>query len=74
MKNKTIALIIALIITVIFLFFVLRPGAFNMIPYFIHESIWPGGSGESIFIRIFDILFGLLLFGGVYKITSKILK
>ena len=74
MERKTIAILVALILSAIFLFFVLGPGIFNMIPYRIHESIWKGGSGETIFIRSFDIVSALVVFSITYKSIYKIPK
>ncbi|HMG81843.1 MAG TPA: hypothetical protein VK559_02295 [Ferruginibacter sp.] len=74
MKTKAISLIIAAIATLIFLFLVMRPGIFNMIGYLIYQSISPEGSGESVFIKSFDIICGLLLFWIVYKIAKSLRK
>ncbi len=74
MKNQTLAIVIALIIAGVFLSYALRPGAFNLIGYSIHEAIWPGGANESNFIRVFDIVCGIIIFWIAYKILIRILK
>ena len=68
-----IPIIVASIITTLFLYLVLSPGAFNLIGYSIHEAISPGGANETNFIRGFDIFCGVILFWIVYKITKKII-
>ena len=75
MKIKLISIMIAIVLTTIFLYNVLTPPSlFNLIPYSIHETFWKGHSGESTFIISFDILFGLLIFLLVYKLARKLLK
>jgi hypothetical protein len=79
MENKTISIITASVITIVFLFFVMRPGIFNMIGYSISILIFPENSEENlkygkIIIRLFDILCGGILFWIIYKIMKGILK
>ena len=79
MKKKTISIITAAVITVVFLFFVMRPGIFNMIGYTISILIFPENSEENlkygkIIIRLFDILCGGILFWIVYRVMKVILK
>jgi hypothetical protein len=75
MKRKIICVGIAALITITFLFLVLFSGgsAFNFIPYFIHESISKGGEGESLFIKVFDVLSGGLIFLGTYKLLNRLM-
>ena len=74
MGKRSIASIVALIITAIFLLFALKHSVFNMLPYLIHEYIWKGGSGESIFVRVFDIVWASVLFMIIYKFMNRLLK
>ena len=67
MKRRKSSIVIALIVTAIFLLFAIRPGIFNMIGYAIDLSIFGENSPESIkyeklVIYSFDILCGLILF------------
>ncbi len=68
---KTIPIITASIITGIFIYFTLKPNAFNLIGYNIHEALWSGKANESNFIRAFNITCGIILFWITYKITKK---
>jgi hypothetical protein len=79
MKRKVIPIGIALVITIVFLAFAIRPGIFNMIGYTISLLILPENSPESlkygkIIIYSFDVFCGVLLFWIVYKILSRISK
>jgi uncharacterized BrkB/YihY/UPF0761 family membrane protein len=76
MRKKTIPIGIALVIAIVFLFLVLMPGGseFNLLPYVIHEYISPGGGGETTFIRIFDIICGILIFLIIYWVLLRLLK
>lgn len=75
MNKKTLPLIIASSITLIFYLLALfGSSAFNILPYYIYESISPGGANETVFIRVFDILFGVLLFWLVYKLSKALFK
>ncbi len=75
MNRKLLSLVFATAIAGLFLLLVLfSPSGFNYIPYLIYESIWRGGSGESTFIRIFDLLFAILLFWVSFRLFSWILK
>jgi|GEM_PF-4083001 len=75
MQNK-LPLIISTFCFLAFMFISLfkESSTFNMIPYFIHESIWPGGKNEELFIILFDIAFGILIFFSSYKLTKFIFK
>jgi hypothetical protein len=75
MKPKTTSLLIALGLAILFLIRVLgRASVFNLIPYSIHEAIWPGGSNESIFIKVFDIICAFIIFFIGYKISYYMLR
>lgn len=75
MNKKILPFILALGITGIFLYEVLIfPSTFNLLPYFIHESLWKGQSGESTFVRIFDIICGIILFLIAYKIFVRMFR
>ncbi len=75
MRKKTLPVIIASVITLVFYSLVLfGSSTFNILPYYIHESISPRGANETVFIRVFDILFGLLLFWIVYKMSKVLFK
>ena len=76
MKSKAPSLAIALIVAIIFLFFAVKPGAFNMIGYSISLLIFPENSPNSlkysdVVIYSFDVLCALLLFWLVYKLVKK---
>jgi hypothetical protein len=76
MQKRYISIGVALIITTIFLLLVLSSGgsAFNFFPYLIHESISKGGAGEAMFITIFDIVFGIIIFWIAYLVLNRFLK
>ncbi len=76
MKSKSISAGIALTIVAVFLLLVLSPGGcgFNMLPYLIHHSVSPGGSGETIFIWIFDIVFGGIIFLVIYWLLTRLTR
>jgi small-conductance mechanosensitive channel len=76
MRKKTISFGIALVVATVFLLLVLLPGGseFNLLPYAIHESISPGGAGETTFIRMFDIICGILIFLIIYWLLSRLIK
>lgn len=79
MDKRTINIIIASVITIIFLLFALRPGIFNMIGYTISLLIFPENSDENLkygkfVIYLFDILCGIILFWIVFKVANKVLK
>lgn len=77
-KKNIIAFILALIITVGYLWSVVLtpPSAFNLLPYQIHESLKLSNSSESSFIRVFDICFTFVLFIlsyiSIYKLFAEI--
>lgn len=79
MDKKNLSIIIASVITIIFLFFAMRPGIFNMIGYAISILIFPENSNENLkygkfVIFLFNIFCGVVLFYIVYKITKRVLK
>lgn len=75
MNKKLISLILALLISAVFYWYIIEPNnGFNLIVYSIHESISPGGRGESTFIRSFDVLLSFAVFLIFYKLLRVILK
>jgi hypothetical protein len=79
MLNKTISIITASIVAVVFMLIAIRPGVINMIGFGIYQTILSKNSPASIkyqraFIYLFDILLSLILFWLVYKIANRILK
>jgi hypothetical protein len=76
---KRIPTITASLITALFIYFALKPGAFNMIGYAIYINIIPQNSEASIkyekaFIYSFDIVCGILLFWIIYKLTKRVVS
>jgi len=71
-KKYRTSFIIASITTSIFIYLILPPSGFNIIPYSIYQHINSNGSGESAFIVFFDILSVILLFWIVYKTIDKL--
>ncbi|MFT3908303.1 MAG: hypothetical protein QM737_02670 [Ferruginibacter sp.] len=76
MEKKKVSIITASIITIVFLFFAMRPGIFNMIGYTISILIFPENSQENLkygklIIRLFNILCGGIIFWIVYKIMMR---
>ncbi|MFT3908300.1 MAG: hypothetical protein QM737_02655 [Ferruginibacter sp.] len=76
MEKKKVSIITASIITIVFLFFAMRPGIFNMIGYTISILIFPENSQENLkygklIIRLFNILCGGILFWIAYKIMMR---
>ena len=71
-RTKILAVIIALLLPTLFLWFTVFSGAsaFNLLPFEIHEAINPGGSSESTFIILFDVIVAVLLFIPIYKIVK----
>jgi hypothetical protein len=45
--------------------------AFNYLPFLLHESFDPGGSSESVFIRIFDIIVSISVGWGVFTLLKS---
>jgi len=75
MNKKVLSIVLSLSIPIVFLIWALSASAwFNFIPYAIHESISPGGASETIFIRVFDIAFSILIFGVAYSIFKRLFK
>lgn len=79
MEKKTISVITATTIVIIFLFFAMKPGIFNMIGYTISLLIFPENTSENlkygkVIIYLFDIICGVILFWIVYKVMKIILK
>ena len=75
MSKRTKSLVFAFIVTVLFLLLTVfsSSSAFNLLPYMLYETFYPGGAGETSFIIGFDIAFSILLFYIVYKVSSKVL-
>ena len=74
MSKRTKSLVYAFIVTIQFLLLTVfsSSNVFNLLPYMLHESFYPGGAGETNFIIGFDIAFSILLFYIVYKVSSKV--
>ncbi len=79
MKNL-ISGMIASVITGCFLYWSLTPGCIiNLIPFAIHQSLFKtvtngeviNSINEATFIRLFDILIGILIFWAVFRISTK---
>jgi hypothetical protein len=75
MSKRTKSLLFAFIATVLFLLLTVfsSSSVFNLLPYMLHESFSPGGTGEANFIIGFDITFSILLFFIVYKVAERML-
>ncbi len=72
MLAKLWASIIAVLISGLFLWWVLTPpNVLNMLPFAIHEAINPGGSSETSFIVVFDVIIALLLLVFSYKYAYR---
>lgn len=75
MIRKQLPLVLSFILTTIFFLIAFDPeSGFNFIPYFIHESVFPSGAGETKFIIGFDAVIGLLFFLAAHRIFTWILK
>jgi len=76
MKRKIIPIGIAGIFAAIFLILVLFSNGceFNLLPYLIHMSVSNDGAGDNSFIRVFDLLFGGLIFILIYWIVRRIVE
>lgn len=79
MNKKMIRIIVTLVISIIFLFFALRPGIFSMIGYVISILVFPENSPEhlkygNLILYLVDIFCGVILFRIVYKMMNKIIK
>jgi hypothetical protein len=71
-KKNIVAFIIALIITVGFLWAVFTPPSiFNMLPFEIHQAITDNWKSEKSFIQIFDICSAIILFILSYRIIRS---
>ena len=75
MSKRTISFIIAFVLGSIFLILTVfsSESMFNFIPYLLHESISPGGAGETNFIIGFDIVISVLVFYIAYKVANLVL-
>lgn len=79
MEKKIISITIASVVALVFLYFAIRPGVFNMIGYTISLLIFPANSPdhlkyENIIMYFFDIICGGVLFWIVYKLMRRQLK
>lgn len=74
MSTKAKSLLLAFIVSTFFLLLTVfsSSSAFNFLPYLIHQSFSPGGEGESEFIKVFDIVFAIVLFFISYKISKRL--
>jgi hypothetical protein len=64
-KRIVVGWIIPLILAALLYYFMIKPNAFNLLPYLIHENYFSDGINETTFIRVFDafvaIIVGLVL-------------
>lgn len=75
MNKKLLSMVASLIVALLFLKYLMAPNnGFNLIFYSIHESISPGGSGETSFIRTLDVLSSIIFFFLCYKLLMILLK
>ena len=74
MSKRTKSLVFASIATILFLLLTVfsSSSVFNLLPYMLHESFYPGGAGETKINIGFDIAFSIMLFYIVYKVSSKV--
>lgn len=71
-KYRVLLFIIALLLSSLFLLFVLTvPNMFNMLPFAIHESINSNGKFEQMFIVMFDVVIAILLLLVIYKVLHS---
>jgi len=82
-KINLIAALIALAVASVFLYSVLTPPSmFNFLPFAIHEALFlkvtengvTSTIEEGTFIKIFDTVFTVLIFWGVYRITKGLMN
>jgi hypothetical protein len=74
MKTKRISVLISVVISVAFLWFVLStPNAFNMLPFIIYDMLDRGGEYENIFIATFDVVVSIIMMAIVYKLSNAII-
>jgi hypothetical protein len=75
MKRNIIAALLSGIITAMFLYAVLiPPSAFNFIPFALHQAFFQNSVEEASFIRVFDVIIGIILFWLLYKFFSFAIK
>jgi len=74
--RKWICIIVSLIPTGIFYYFVLnKTNWFNILPYTLHNTLFRSNpESENIFIFIFNIFFGVMIFFLFIKIFNWIFK
>lgn len=73
-KKNIISLIIAIIISGVFLWAVLTPPSlFNFLPYQIHEGMKSDKISENLFIKIFDICSAIIVLILSYILTRNFL-
>ena len=78
--GKTLkCIIVALVISIIFLLFAVQPGIFSMIGYAISLLIFPENSPEhlkygNLILYLFDIFCGVIVFWIVYKMMNTRLR
>ena len=71
MKRIIFRWILPASISILFFVNVVRPPSyFNLLPYQIHDSIWPGGEHEFEFIVCFDAIIALGIFFLVRKLSG----
>lgn len=64
-KRLVFGMVIPLMLAAVLYYFMIKPNAFNLLPYFLHEEYFMDSMGEGTFIRMFDaivaLIFGMLL-------------
>ena len=82
-KINLLAALIGLAVASGFLYSALTPpGMFNFLPFAIHEALFlkvtengvTSSIEEGTFIKIFDTVFAILIFWGVYRITKALMN
>ena len=82
MKKNIMSTSVAFVATAIFLYWALVPPSyFNLLPFAIHENLFStvtkngeivSSFEESTFIKLFDMVVGILVFWLVFKISRNI--
>jgi hypothetical protein len=84
MKKNIRPILVALVATAAFLYWALVPPSyFNFLPFAIHENFFSRVTtngeivstiDETTFIRAFDIVFGILIFWIIFRISRSIFR
>lgn len=68
--KKYLIYIVPTVLSALLFLIIIQPGAFNMIPYSMHNGFLRGIINESTFIYLFDSLFCVLVWFMLFKITK----